>query len=90
MARKRKGRDLKRRGFSSADVKHALRLDGWTSASGGGHQTIWEHPIKPGKIPVSEGWTALKTWCPILRGLCRTMGVTKDELLHLLNGIKPD
>jgi hypothetical protein len=43
--------------------------------------------ILRGKFPVSESWTGLKISCPILNGMCRTCGLTKDQLLHLLNRV---
>jgi predicted RNA binding protein YcfA (HicA-like mRNA interferase family) len=89
LAKKRKKGQLRRGPFTSNDVKKALALDGWQAEPGGGHQTVYRHPAKRGKIPVSEGWTALRAWCPILRGMCRTAGLSKDELLHLLNGVRP-
>ena len=78
---------MKRGPFTTRDVKRALKADGWEQRSGGGHQTVWEHPTKPGKFPVSEKWTSLNISCPILKGMCRTCGLTKDELLRLLNGL---
>ena len=55
---------------------------------GKGHQTVWTHPTKPGKYPVSEAWTALRAWDQILNGMVRTTGIEKPRLLRLLNGIK--
>lgn len=81
--------DLKRGPFSTKDVKTALKLDGWGPKPGGGHQTVWVHPTKHGKFPVSEHWTGLKAWDPVLRGMSRTCQIDKKRLLRLLNGI-PD
>jgi hypothetical protein len=78
---------LKRGPFTSKDVKRALKADGWTQRPAKGHQTVWEHPTKPGKFPVSEHWTGLKISCPILNGMVRTCGIPKDRLLRLLNGL---
>lgn len=89
MAKKKNKSDLRRGPFATKDVKRALKLDGWRPDSGGGHQEVYEHPTKRGKIPVSEKWTALRAGDPIFNGLTRTMHVTKDELLWLLNGEKP-
>ena len=85
------GANLKRGPFTAKDVKWALKSDGWISTTkGGGHQTVWSHPTKPGKFPVSEAWTALRAWDPILKGMVRTCGIDKDRLLRLLNKIKDD
>jgi hypothetical protein len=89
VAKKRNKSDLSRGPFTASDVKRALKLDAWTKDSGGGHQEVYEHPTKRGKIPVSEKWTAVRASDPIFNGLCRTMGVSKDELLWLLNGQEP-
>jgi hypothetical protein len=75
---------LNRGPFDSDDVKRALKADDWTYRAGGGHQSVWEHPTKPGKIPVSEEWTALRANCPILKGMARTMGISDKQLLQLL------
>lgn|GEM_PF-3545263 len=81
----------KRGPFSAKDVKWALKADGWLCSThkGKGHQTVWTHPTKPGKYPVSEAWTSLRAWDPILNGMVRTTGIDKDRLLRLLNRI-PD
>ena len=88
MARKRKDKTLSKGPFTARDVEKALKLDGWTSSPGGNH-VVWEHPTKPGKIPIKKSWTGLRAWCPILKGFTRTMGLTKNELLRLLNGHDP-
>jgi hypothetical protein len=44
---------------------------------------MWTHPQKPGKFPVSEAWTGLRAWDPILKGMVRTCGIDKDRLLRL-------
>jgi hypothetical protein len=49
------------------------------SKSGGKHQTVWTHPVKPGKFAVSESWTALRAWDPILKGMVRTCGIDKGD-----------
>ena len=86
-----KGPKLKRGPFTAKDVKQALKLDGWIcSTKGKGHQTAWKHPVKPGKFPVSEHWTGLRAWDPILGGMSRTCGIDKKRLLRLLNGIPDD
>jgi hypothetical protein len=59
-------------------------MDGWTHRAGGNHQSVWEHPMKPGKIPISESWGALRAKCPILKGIARTMSISDSELLKLL------
>jgi hypothetical protein len=83
--RKRKpSGQLKRGPFSHADIKRALKADGWMSKAGGNHQTVWEHPTKSGKIPVSESWENLQAKCPILRGMARTMKMSDGALLKLL------
>jgi hypothetical protein len=83
--RKKKPSGQPKRGpFTSDDVKRMLKKDGWTSRSGGDHQSVWEHETKPGKIPVSEAWTGLRAKCPILKGMARTMGLSDDEVLKLL------
>jgi hypothetical protein len=82
--RKKPSGQLKRGPFTTADVKRALKKDGWSSKSGGEHQTVWEHPSKPGKIPISEAWTALRAKCPILKGMARTMSISDQDLLELL------
>jgi hypothetical protein len=81
---------LKRGPFTTDDIKRALTADHWSARPGGGHQTVWEHPTKPGKVPISEGWSALEAWCPILNGLVRTTGLSKSQLLRLLNGRDAD
>jgi predicted RNA binding protein YcfA (HicA-like mRNA interferase family) len=84
-----RGSSLKRGPFTARDVKSALKADGWIrSTKGGGHQTMWTHPEKPGKFPVSEAWKNLDISDPILRGMVRTCGIDKKRLLQLLNGIK--
>lgn len=83
------GQSNKRGPFTTKDVKAALKADGWVcSTQGGGHQTVWRHPAKPGKFPVSEHWNALRASDPILRGMVRTCGIDKKRLLRLLNGNK--
>lgn len=82
-----RGPQLKRGPFTARDVKKALKADGWTPKSGGRHQTVWMHPQKPGKFPVSESWSALRAWDPILKGMIRTCGIDKERLLRLLNGL---
>jgi hypothetical protein len=72
---------LRRGPFTADDVKKALRMDGWIPRAGGNHQSVWEHPEKS---PVSEGWSALRAKCPILKGIARTMGISDSELLKLL------
>jgi hypothetical protein len=47
---------------------------------------VLAHPTKPGKIPVKQGWTALRAKCPILKGIARTAGLSDKRLLELLNG----
>lgn len=85
MARKKKpSGQLKRGPFAAGDVKRALQVDGWTQRAGGAHQSVWEHPTKRGKVPVSEHWTGLRATCPILKGIARTMGISDKELLKLL------
>lgn len=84
MRRKKPSGQLKRGPFNSSDVKQALKADGWTYRAGGDHQSVWEHPTKPGKIPVSEHWTSLRANCRILKGMARTMGLSDRELLQLL------
>jgi hypothetical protein len=83
-----RGSNLKRGPFTAKDVKKALKADGWVSGKGGAHQTVWTHPVKPGKFPVSESWSSLRAWDPILRGMVRTCGIDKERLLQLLNGVK--
>jgi hypothetical protein len=80
--------NLRRGPFTAKDDKHALKCDGWkeSTKSGKGHQGVWEHPTKPGKFPVSESWTGLRAWDPILKGMVRTCGIDKERLLRLLNG----
>jgi hypothetical protein len=85
-----RGKDLRRGPFTTKDVKRVLTADGWARKPGGGHQTVWEHPTKPGKFPVSEKWTELRAWDPILKGMVRTCGIGKKQLLQMLNGIEPD
>jgi hypothetical protein len=82
-----RGPQLKRGPFTAKDVKKALKADGWVSKSGGKHQIVWTHSVKPGKFAVSESWTALRAWDPILKGMVRTCGIDKDRLLRLLNGL---
>lgn len=84
-----KHKNLSRGPFTTKDVKNALKLDGWYPSPGGRHQSVWRHPTKPGKFPVSEDWTSLRAWDPILNGMSRTCGIDKKRLLRLLNGI-PD
>jgi hypothetical protein len=64
--------------------RRLLGTDGWVQRAGGNHQSVWEHPEKPGKIPISERWSALRAKCPILQGIARTMGISDGELLKLL------
>jgi predicted RNA binding protein YcfA (HicA-like mRNA interferase family) len=80
------GRDLKRGPFTAKDLKRVLKADGWVGASGGNHD-VWEHPEKPGKFAVSDKWTSLRAWDPILKGMIRTCGIDKKRLLRMLNGI---
>lgn len=85
MTRKKKPSGKPKRGpFTTKDVKAALERDGWAPRVGGNHQSVWEHPTKRGKIPVSEAWTGLRAGCPILKGLARTMGLADAALLSLL------
>lgn len=92
MAKRRKNKsELSRGPFDSKDVERALKLDGWTRRTGGGGHGVYydSHPTKEGKVPISTEWTGLRCWDPIVRGFLETMHVSKDELLHLLNGQKP-
>jgi hypothetical protein len=84
------GNRLNRGPFTTKDIKRVLKADGWVSSTkrGKGHQTVWTHPTKPGKFPVSESWTALRAWDPILKGMSRTCQIDRDRLLKLLNGIE--
>ena len=88
MARKRKPSGRLNAGpFTAAQVKAALKLLGGVERPGGGHQKVYEHPIKGWKVPVSESWTGLRKSCPILKGIARTTGVRDKDLLELLNRV---
>jgi len=91
VAKKRKNKsELKRGPFTTRDVERALKLDGWVArGSGGKHPRMYEHPTKSGKNPVSDKWNSIHAGDRVFKSLCQTMGVTKDELLELLNGQKP-
>lgn len=83
MARKRKPSGSLNRGpFTTNDVERALRAAGGEPRQGGGHQTVYEG--NGWKVPVSQSWTSLRAGCPILNGIARTIGVSKKELLRLL------
>lgn len=84
MRRPKPNGQLRRGPFTANDVKKALKADGWVRRVGGNHQSVWEHSEKPGKIPISESWSALRAKCPILKGIARTMGVSDSEMLRLL------
>ncbi|HEX7291529.1 MAG TPA: hypothetical protein VF250_10425 [Conexibacter sp.] len=87
MGRKKPSGQLKRGPFSGDDVSAALKIDGWYNEGGGGkHPVVLAHPSKPGKIPVKQGWTALRAKCPILKGIARTARLSDKRLLELLNG----
>lgn len=77
---------LKRGPFTTKDVKRALKADGWVQKPGGNHQTVWEHPDKPGKFTVSEHWTSLQISDRILKGMSTTCGIPKKRLQELLCG----
>lgn len=79
--------DLKRGPFTAKDIKRVLKEDGWVSAPGSNHQ-VWKHPTKPGKFAVSDKWTSLRAWDPILKGMVRTCGIDKKRLLAMLNDIQ--
>ena len=78
---------LKRGPFSTKDVKRVLKAEGWVRRPGGGHQSVWEHPDKPGKFPVSEHWTSLQISDRVLKGMSETCKIPKKRLLELLNGM---
>jgi predicted RNA binding protein YcfA (HicA-like mRNA interferase family) len=85
-----KGPELKRGPFTAADVRFALRADGWQIRAGqqkGSKHEAWEHPAKPGKFMVDAKWTSLRISDPILKGMVRTTGIEKKRLLRLLNGL---
>lgn len=86
MGRKKKPSGRLNKGpFGTRDVERALKADGWFAEGGGGHQTVFRHAKKPGKIPVSQAWTGLRAWDPILTGIAETSGLGKRRLLQLLN-----
>jgi predicted RNA binding protein YcfA (HicA-like mRNA interferase family) len=82
-----RGKNLKRGPWTAKDIKRVLKQDGWKASSGGGHQTVWRHPDKPGKFPVSEAWTSLRMGDPIMKGMIRTCKIEEKKLLRLLNHI---
>jgi hypothetical protein len=90
VARKRKPSGRLTHGpFTAADVRAALKRAGGLKTSGGGHQEVYDHPDHGWKVPISDSWTGLKKGCPILKGIARTLKVTDDQLLRLLNGLDP-
>ncbi len=78
----------KRGPFTAKEIEKALRLDGWEVQPGGNHP-VYRHPTKRGKIPIKKAWSGIKAGDPIFNGMCRTMGVTTEQLLELLAGRKP-
>jgi predicted RNA binding protein YcfA (HicA-like mRNA interferase family) len=84
----KKASNLNRGPFTAADIDRALRADGWTAKAGGKHQ-VYRHPEKSGKIPASSKWRHVKAGDWLFRSLARGAGLTKKQLLRLLNGLDP-
>lgn len=86
--RKKKGSKLHRGPFTCADLKRAIKADGWESAKNKKHLN-YEHPTKRGKVSLDEKWTGIRANDTMFRSVARQAGLTNKELLQLLNGIDP-
>ena len=85
---KKKGPQLHRGPFTCADLRRAIKLDGWESAKNRKHLNF-EHPTKSGKVSLDEKWTAIRANDTMFRSVARQAGLSNKELLLLLNGIDP-
>jgi hypothetical protein len=85
MARKPKPSGQLRRGpFSGTDIGAALERLGAIAETGGNHQTVYVHPIKGWKVPISTAWTSVRKGDPIFNGILRTTGCDAKTLLKAL------
>ena len=86
--KKKKSPRLHRGPFTYADLRQAIKLDGWEPAKNKKHLNF-EHPTKPGKVSLDEKWTGIRASDLMFRSVARQAGLSNEELLLLLNGINP-
>jgi len=85
MARKKKPSGRLNRGpFAFSDLERAIKRDRWARTKGTKH-AAYKHPTKTGKVNLDEKWTGVKYHHEVFTSVACQAGLTKHELLRLLN-----
>lgn len=86
MARKPKpGGRLNKGPFTASDFERALGLDGWERIKGKTRHPAFKHPAKPGKVNYGTNWSGVMYGHQTFEGVAAQAGLTKRQLLQLLN-----
>lgn len=80
----RRKRHNSRGPFTFADLYRAFKRDGWIEVQHGKHVNM-KHPTKKGKLQLNKKWDGVRAGDGMFNSLCRTSGLSKKQLLDLLN-----